>query len=299
MTDNGETMAPLRVGVVGAGPWAQRVHGPMFASHPGTTLSGIWARSRDASQALATELGSQSFEDYDEFLDSCDAVAFAVPPNVQVDLGIRAAEANKSLLLEKPIALDVESAQRLVDAVDRTGVTTQVVLTWRYSRRFRSFLDDAQPLNPIGARGEFVLGSGLGGPFATPWRLDYGSLFDLGPHLIDALGAALGKIVNIRAHGDSRRWVGLLLEHESGVVSEGSLSISSNVDPPRANVEIFDEAGVCEVDMSGPPSPETLSILVDEFIDTAHGSPHPIDVHHGLYLQRLLNKAADDLRTGA
>lgn len=299
MSSDSAKKTPVRIGVVGSGPWAQRVHGPMFANHPGVTLSGIWARNHQASDALATVLSTRSFEDYDEFLDSCEAVAFAVPPNVQVELGIRAAEAHKSLLLEKPIALDVASAQSLVDAVDQMGVTTQVVLTWRYSSVFRNFLDGAQLLRPIGARGEFVLGSGLGGPFATPWRLDYGCLFDLGPHMIDALSAALGKIVNIRAHGDSRRWVGLLLEHESGVVSEASLSISSNVDPPRASVEIFDEAGVCEVDMSGPPSPETLANLVNEFIDTAHGTPHQIDIHHGLYLQRLLNQASDELHTQA
>jgi predicted dehydrogenase len=296
VSSNVKTGAPLKVGLVGAGPWAQFVHGPMFANHPGVALSGVWARNNNAAEALATELGTQAFSDFDEFLDSCEAVSFAVPPYVQVELAARAATAGKALLLEKPIALDLDSAQRLVDAIDEAGVNSQVLFTARYARHFRAFLDDVKTMKPLGGQGRFVLGSGLGGPYATPWRLDYGCLFDLGPHLLDALDAALGPIVNVHARGDSRRWIGLLLEHESGVVSDGSLSIMSQLDPFRAGVEIYDESGICEVDMSGPPSAETLTTLVDEFIQTARGTPHPIDVHRGLYIQRLLMKVSDELK---
>ena len=295
MSTSDNKLATIRVGVVGAGPWAQQFHCPMFARHSGTTLAGVWARNHDASDRLAASLKSKSFDDYDEFLDSCDAVAFAVPPDVQVELGIRAARAHKVLLLEKPLALDMLSAIRLVEAVDQAGVTTQMNLTWRYSSTFRTFIREVQLMRPIGGRGEYVIGSGLGGPFATPWRLNYGCLFDLGPHLIDALGSALGQIVTVRAHGNSRRWMGLFLEHEPGTVSELSLSIFSNIHTARANVEIFDESGLCEVNMAGSPSPETLTTLVDEFIETANGSVHPIDVHHGLYLQQALNEAAAEL----
>lgn len=295
MGANRDTYAPLKVGLVGAGPWAQFVHGPMFANHPGVDLSGIWARNPLSAGSLAAKLNTESFSDFDEFLGTCEAVSFAVPPYVQVEFAIRAAAAGKTLLLEKPIALDLDSAQRLADAIERAGVNSQVIFTTRYSERFRTFLDQVKSMKPIGGQGRYILGSGLGGPYATPWRVDYGALFDLGPHLLDALDATLGAIVDIRAFGDSRRWVGLLLEHESGLVSDASLSITSNVHPARAGVEIYDELGNCELDMSGPPSSETLTTLVDEFIETARGVSHPIDIHRGIYIQRLLMRASDEL----
>ncbi|MBV9935452.1 MAG: Gfo/Idh/MocA family oxidoreductase, partial [Actinobacteria bacterium] len=95
-------MTVLDVGLVGAGPWAQFVHGPMLAAGPETRLAGVWARRPEAADELAVRFGSQAFATYDDLLDGCDAVAFAVPPMVQAELAVTAAQAGKALLLEKP-----------------------------------------------------------------------------------------------------------------------------------------------------------------------------------------------------
>ena len=46
---------PLRVGLVGAGPWASMVHAPMLARNPKTELVGVWARRETAAQSLAAQ----------------------------------------------------------------------------------------------------------------------------------------------------------------------------------------------------------------------------------------------------
>ena len=285
----------LRVGVVGAGPWAQLVHAPMLAGHSGTTLAGVWARRPEAATEVAAANDAPAFDDYDALLDACDAVAFAVPPDVQSDLAVRAARAGKTLLLEKPLALDVDAARRLVDAVDDAGVGSQLVLSWRYAAAVRSFLDAVAASEPIGGRGHFLSGAALGGLFATPWRLEHGPLLDLGPHVVDTLDAALGPVVDVRARGDSRRWVGLLLEHEGGLSSEVSLSMRTSVEPMRAGAEVYTETGAFEVDAAASVGPDAIATVVDELIATAAGTPHPLDVHRGLHLQQVLDAARRDL----
>src|SRR5215203_3514722 len=213
-------MSPLEVGLVGAGPWAQLVHGPMLAAGPETRLAGVWARRPEAARTVAERLGAPTFDRYDDLLDVCQAVAFAVPPAVQGELAVQAATRGKALLLEKPIADDLTSARCLADAVGEAGVVSQVVLSWRYAAAVRDFLRRAAEFDAIGGRGAFISGALLGGIFATPWRLDRGALLDLGPHVIDLLDAALGTVVEVRAHGASRGWLGLLLEHDGGRVSE-------------------------------------------------------------------------------
>ncbi|MEY2590495.1 MAG: hypothetical protein QOJ67_2479 [Acidimicrobiaceae bacterium] len=287
----------LAVGLVGAGPWARFVHAPMLATHARTSLAGVWARRQDAAEEVATENGAPSFTSFDELLERCDAVSFAVPPDVQAELAIRAARAGKALLLEKPIALDLDHAVRLVDAVEASGVPTMLNLTWRYAAPVRSFLDVAASAEPIGGRGHFISGALLGGMFATPWRLEHGALMDLGPHVIDLLDAALGTVVGVRAHGDPQRWIGLFLEHESGIVSEASLSAHSNLNPYRAGVEIYTNDGVIDLDAATAVTPETMVTIVDELVDTVAGKhPNGLDVHRGLHLQRLLDAAFADLR---
>ena len=289
---------PLRVGVVGAGPWAQLFHAPMLAAHPATDLTAVWARRTDAAAELAGAHGAVAHDSFDRFLEAVDAVVFAVPPDVQAELADRAARAGRALLLEKPLALDLAAAERLAETVRRTGVPTQMVLTWRYAPAVRALLEAVAGTDPIGGRGWFLTGGLLGGLFATPWRLDQGPLLDLGPHVIDLLEAALGPVVGIRAHGDPHRWVGLLLDHEGGATSEASLTAYSRHEPARAGVEVHSATGVHEVSTVGVSASATTT-LVDEFVATARGGvPHPLDVRHGLHLQRLLTDASEDLRRG-
>ena len=284
----------LRVGVVGAGPWAMFVHAPMFAVHPRTELTAVWSRRLGAAEEVATPLGAVAHDSFDHFLDAVDAVSFAVPPDVQADLAVAAARAGKAILLEKPVALDLPAAEVLADEVGRAGVPTQLVLTWRYRPDVRALLSAVPSTRVIGAQARFLTDGFLGGMFATPWRLDRGPLFDLGPHVVDLLDAALGPVVGIRAHGDPRRWIGLLLDHEGGAASEASLTGHSPVDHPRVGVEVHTTDGVLEVDLSGF-DPVVLTTVVDEFVETAHGRPHPLDLGRGLHLQRLLTRAAADL----
>lgn len=290
-------MAPptghLDVGLVGAGPWASRVFAPLLATHPSTRLAGVWARRPEAAQVLAGQHGSRAADSFEALLERCDAVAFAVPPAVQAELALTAARAGRALLLEKPLALDLDGAVALTSAVEEAGVPTQLDLTWRYADGVRRFLDAVGRATPIGGRGHFIAGGFLDGPFATPWRTDGNLLLDLGPHVLDVLDAALGPIVGVRGHGDPRRWLGLLLGHESGVASEVSLTAYAGVDPHRAGVEVYTGRGVIEVDAAEAVGPDALTRMLDEFVATVAGAEQPLDVHHGLRLQRVLSAAVE------
>jgi predicted dehydrogenase len=269
----------------------------MLANHDGTTLAAVWARRPEAAAEVAAANGSRAVASISELLEHCEAVAFAVPPDVQATHAIAAAGAGKALLLEKPIALDVHQATQLVEAVDAAGVPTMLNLTWRYAQSVRAFLDAVAASKPIGGCGRFISGALLGGMFATPWRLEHGALMDLGPHVIDLLDAALGTVVGITAHGDPHRWVGVLLEHDTGLHSEASLAAHSNVQPSRAGVEVYTEAGILELDAATAVSAGTIDTIVGDFVETVAGrKANGLDVHRGLHLQRLLDDAFSQLR---
>lgn len=294
--------APVAVGLVGAGPWATLLHAPLLAAGPETRLAGVWARRPEAAAELAARHGAPAFERFEALLDACEAVAFAVPPAVQAELAPRAAAAGRALLLEKPIAADVAGAERLAGAVGAAGVPSLVVLSFRYAPPVREFVARARALRPVGGRGWFVSGGLLGGPFATPWRLESGPLLDLGPHVLDLLDAALGPIVEVRAHGDRHGWVGLLCDHEGGAASEASLCATARGSPHRAGAEVFGPGGSAEVDCVACTGPESfanvraeLAALVRARRDGRAPAAHDLDVRRGLHLQRLLDAAARQL----
>jgi predicted dehydrogenase len=284
-------MEPVEVGLVGAGPWAATMHGPMLAAGPQTRLSAVWARRPEAATRLAARLDTHAAGSYEELLDRCEAVAFAVPPDVQAALAPRAARAGKALLLEKPLALDLASARTVADAVAEHGVVSQLVLTKRYHRRTRDFLTEAAAFEATGARTHYLHGAFLGGAMATGWRMTRGALYDLGPHLLDLADAALGPIEKVRATGDSRRWIELTCLHHGGTVSQMSMSGAVGLASSRAGIELFGPAGTLALDFGTVDHDECWPTLRAEFATAVRsGMPHSLDVRRGLMVQELLDR---------
>lgn len=285
----------VAVGLVGAGPWAGMVHAPALAAGPATRLAGVWARRPEASAELAAKHGAPSFARIEELFDACEAVAFSVPPDVQADLAARAARAGKAVLLEKPLAMDLDGARRLAGAIADAGVVSQMVFTLRYSRAARDFLARVSDLDPFGGYGSFVSSVLSGGPFATPWRLEKGALLDLGPHIVDLLDASLGRVAGVRAHGDPLGWLGLTLEHEGGAVSQASVSMAGTGELPPARVEVYGRKGHAVLDWS-QLGDDAFATMVAEFAAAVRGGQSPaLDAAHGLRIQEVLASAEAQL----
>ena len=288
----------LRTGLVGAGPWAEMFHVPMLSAGAGTTLEAVWSRRPEAAQAVAAEVGATPASTFEELLDRCDAVAFAVPPDVQAELAPRAAAAGKHLILEKPLAFTLEGAERLADAVDEADVQTVVMLRNRYTKSGRAFVESAQSSPARGGVATCVTGAALeGSPFATPWRVERGALFDLGPHSLDLLDAAMGRIEHIVAKGDPVRWISMITEHEGGAIGQVALSITTPGTAGALRCEVFTDDGPVIFDGAESDADEQVQGALTRALATAveTGTPSPTDVHRGLHLQRLLAQAETSL----
>ena len=286
----------LRVGLVGAGPWAEMIHAPGIANHPGTTLTGVWARRQEAAASLAASFGAEPFEDYTAMLSKVDAVAFCVPPGVQGPMAIEAARAGKHLVLEKPIAESVEVAEELAAAVAEAGVASLVVLTRRYAPETKQMLAQLHRTGGwTGADSRWISGALLDGPFSnSPWRHDKGALDDVGPHAFDLLDAALGEITDVLAANvtDTGLWQ-LILQHAGGATSTVSLCLSLPMQPPFADFTVFGTEGHRTLTNRDTPALECFTNLLDDFVAMADSgtTTHECDVRRGLHLQRIIDLA--------
>lgn len=291
----GAATSALRIGLVGAGPWAQIFHAPMLASSSDVDLVGVWARRPDQAELLAVRHDAEAVAHIEDLFARCDAVALAVPPDVQSELAVRAAGAGCNLLLDKPLGLDVAQARRVTEAVKANGVVSQMILTNRYRPSVRSFLADCAGFAVHGARAAWIGGGSIPGAyFATPWRIRNGALLDLGPHVLDLLEAAVGPIAHIHSTGDPTRWIELTCTHEGGAVSQASLSITTPIDPGVARFDLFGPKGSITLDTNRQPedfSDAMRSIPQELAAAVASGHGHPLDAVHGLHLQELIAAA--------
>jgi predicted dehydrogenase len=287
---------PLAIGLIGAGPWARMVTGPMLAAGPQTRLSGVWSRTAAHAQELGAELHVRAFDDLGALFDSCAAVAIAVTPAAQPDLAIRAARAGKTLLLEKPLGEDVDKARRIVDAVGETGVGTLVMLTYRFDPGLPAFLAEAARVDPIGGRACFISGAFLGGPFAHGWRLERGAVLDIGPHVLDMIEAAMGAIVAVQAVGDPFGWVSVSCTHASGATSSVSMCCNAATATGRTEIEVYSPRGVALFDGRAVDRAGRADRIRTELVAVAGGAHHPADAAQALHLQQLIAEIEAQLR---
>ncbi|MDP5182856.1 Gfo/Idh/MocA family oxidoreductase [Blastococcus sp. BMG 814] len=289
----------MRFGVLGTGHWARAVHATALAAHPAAELAGVWGRDAGRAEALAAEFEVPGYADVDALLADVDAVAVALPPHVQAPLAVRAAEAGKHLLLEKPIALDVAAADRVVDAVRAAGVASVVFFTFRFQTATSTWLTQAARTRLAGGAGSW-LSSLAGTPFAaSPWRQEHGALWDIGPHALSVLVPALGPVVSVQAGAGLLDTVHLVLTHESGTAS--TVTLSHTVAPMSAGIEFYvhGDAGrlVLLPDLEAPV--EAFTVAVDELTAAAvAGGIHPCDVGFGRDVVAVLATAARALDSG-
>jgi predicted dehydrogenase len=289
----------MRFGVLGTGFWAKEIHAAALASHPDAELVGIWGRDVAKAKALGADFDVAGYADVDELLSEVDAVAIALPPDVQTPLAERAAAAGKHLLLEKPIALDVPAADRLVAAVDAAGVASVVFFTFRFQPETSSWLEQAGRTKLAGGHASW-LSSLAGSPFdSSPWRKEHGALWDIGPHALSVLVPALGPVVSVQAGAGLRDTVHLVMGHESGVAS--TVTLSHTVAPMSAGTEFFvhGDAGRIVLIPEERAAPRAFAVAVDELIAAAvAGGTHPCDVHFGRDVVAVLETATRALASG-
>lgn len=115
----------LRFGVLGAAGIALRKVIPAMQKGQSCEITGIASRDLNKARDAARSLGiPKSYGSYEELLGDpdIDAVYNPLPNHLHIPWSVRAAEAGKHVLCEKPLALDVAGVRELIAARDRYGV---------------------------------------------------------------------------------------------------------------------------------------------------------------------------------
>jgi len=279
------TSAQLRFGLVGTGYWARIAHAPALASTDGIELAAVWGRDPQAAASLAAEHGATAYEEIDALLAAVDGVAFAVPPDVQALIAGAAARAGKHLMLEKPIAIAEAEADQLVAAVDEGQVASVVFFTLRFRDEMRAWLADVTGRGGWAGGLASWFGSSLleTSPFNTPWRRDKGALWDIAPHVISLMWAALGPVTSVTADAGPADVSHLILHHEGGASS--TMTVSQNGGEAAAGFEAYlwsDRGRSVAPPMTPDPVP-ALSLALTELVANirAGRTQHPCDVRFG------------------
>src|SRR5918995_2079141 len=124
-----EKQRALRVGVLGAGPIAQAAHFEACRKAKNAELYAICEVAEDLLERMsAIQAPRKAYADYDAMLadPNVDAVIVAIADQFHVPMALKALEAGKHVLVEKPMGVTVEECEELRDRTVATKLVVQV-----------------------------------------------------------------------------------------------------------------------------------------------------------------------------
>ncbi len=122
MAESGEL---LRAGVVGTGSLGFH-HARILRNLPEVAMKGAFEIRPDRALEVGKELDIWFFRSLDELLDQVDAVVIAVPTSDHESVAVAALDRGVHVLVEKPMAPDLDAADRILEAATRSGAVVQI-----------------------------------------------------------------------------------------------------------------------------------------------------------------------------
>ena len=120
-----EQAEPVRTAVVGVGAFGAH-HARVYSEAAGVELVAVVDADAQRAEAAAAKYGCQALRDFRQLAGKVDAVSIAAPTVHHEEIGLALLEAGVDVLIEKPIAPDLDAADRLIAAAERHGRILQV-----------------------------------------------------------------------------------------------------------------------------------------------------------------------------
>jgi len=220
----------------------------------GVEVVAIGSRDRARAEAQAQKLGiPRAHGSYEELLADPDveAVYIALPNSMHVEWSVRALQAGRHVLCEKPLSRRPDDVARAFDAAERADVVLAEAFMWRHhpqTRRLLELREEIGELRLIRASFSFVLERAR--DVRLQKALDGGALMDVGCYCVSAARLLAGEPVAVSAQqvrgddGVDVRLTGLL--HFPGDVLA---TIDCGLDlPARDELEVTGARGVLWLD---------------------------------------------------
>ena len=202
-------MKKVRCAVVGLGAIGP-THLAAIANIENAELSAVCDAVREKADRFAGQYGCKAYYGVDDLLrdGSVDLVHVCVPSGLHAELGVKAAKAGKHVLVEKPIDVTLEAADRLIHACDEANV----LLSCISQHRFDDAMIKTKDALDRGLFGRLTFGGSHtkwyrsqqyydSGDWRGTWALDGGgALMNQSVHYVDMLQYIMGDVEEVSAY---------------------------------------------------------------------------------------------------
>ncbi len=217
------------------------------AESDGVEVVAVGSRDPHRARVYAGEKGiARAHGSYEDLLadPEVDAVYVSLPNGLHVEWTLRALEAGKHVLVEKPFAPRAADVERCFDVAESRGLVLSEAFMWRHhpqTKRMVELLDGLGPVRLVRATFSFPLDR----PGDVRWDpgLEGGSLMDVGCYCVSAIRLVLGEPAEVRGvgvgEGVDTNFAGVM-RFESGALATFDCGFDL---PARGALEVISDNG--------------------------------------------------------
>jgi len=317
-------MKTLNIGIIGLGEIGQG-HVDALLQVERANIVAVSDVNETVLDQTAKRMGAAGYKNYEELLahPGLEAVVVALPDNMHRDACEKAAAAGKHILVEKPIAMNVEDSEAIINAAKAAGVKLMVGFTVRFFPQYAH----ARQLVQKGELGDIVsIFARRVNVITQPDRIKgrTGVMFFLGVHDFDAMRWVIGSepvsvyceaansveskypienetfsIVRFANGAVGCAHIGWYLPTQHPAGFDFKLDVTGNkgtlnLDMMRQGLEVYTIEGAKYPYMAAPLVAEDRA-FVDCVLDD---KPSPVSGEDGLVAVRMVNAALESIKTG-
>lgn len=254
----------IRYAIAGCGAGIAESHLAALAKLPGARIVGMCDVSAERGQPRADAAGVPFFTDHVAMIDATkpDVVSICTPHPFHPVIAIDAFQRGAHVLTEKPMAISVADADRMIDAADKAGRILAVNFQMRFrpaAQRARKFIDDGElgdlvrvQVTECWFRTEAYFKTS---PWRGTWRTEGGAiLMNQSTHTMDLLYYFAGKPAKVWGwtrtrlhHIECEDTAQAMLEMGNGAPGYFSSSTAEMLGGPRQRITIIGERGAFEL----------------------------------------------------
>lgn len=184
----------INVGVIGCGKIAQVRHLPEYEAHPSVRIVGVCDAQKSRAEEVAGKFHARVYASYEEMLgdEDIDAVSVCTANYSHCQITLKALEAGKHVLCEKPMAVTYEECKKMVETARQTGKFLMIGHNQRLTDTHRKAKELVEK-GEIGKVLTFKSTFGHAGP--ESWAVDKNNIW-----FFDKAAASFGAMADLGVH---------------------------------------------------------------------------------------------------
>lgn len=321
------SVMPYQIGIVGAGGIGN-IHAAILARDSRVKLRGFFDVETARAEAMAGRFGGHAARSLEELFKECDAIFVCTPNTTHEEIALQVLEAGKHVFCEKPFALNLESAARLRNRANSSGLIYQLGHNRRFAPVYKTLKGaiDRNELRPLSVHAKMNRGELRNPPWVWNASLTGGFLYETPVHMFDLMMFFFGKVdwveVAARAHEhDELDDFSILLSFQSGLQATMKTFAHASWHFPFERFEVYGmhstyetfemerisftnglEARTTAYDFSLATMHEKWGYIEEDllFVDALEGkSPSPVTADDGYNVVELIEACYQSARDGA